>query len=146
MFFLKIIELETVSLSRCFGCGKDNPIGFRLEKTYIGEKSHIEFKVGTDYCGHPGILHGGVISLLFDEVMFYAAAKTGKDIVTVGMNVAFKNPAYENHVLICEAWITNQNGKMIEVEGSIQDQDTKKVIAKAQGQFLEIDLKRFLKN
>jgi uncharacterized protein (TIGR00369 family) len=137
--------VETTSLSRCFGCGKDNPIGFRLEKSYRGEKSYIEFKVGADYCGHPGILHGGVISLLFDEVMFYAAAKTSKEIVTVGMNVAFKNPAYENHTLICEAWITKENGKMIEVDGIIHDQETKKTIAKAQAQFLEIDLKRFLK-
>ena len=44
--------MGTVNTDNCFGCGKDNPVGLRLNIRHIGDKSHIEFEVKPQYCGY----------------------------------------------------------------------------------------------
>jgi uncharacterized protein (TIGR00369 family) len=136
--------METTSLNHCFGCGKDNPIGLHLKNTYISEKSHIEFKVNPEYCGHPGLLHGGVTCILFDEVMFYAVARLGIETVTLTITIDYKSPALEGHHLICEAWIKKHDGRKIDVVAIINDSETGRVIAEGKGKYLEVDLQKVL--
>jgi uncharacterized protein (TIGR00369 family) len=138
--------METINLNRCYGCGKDNPIGLQLRNNYIGEKSHIEFEVKRDYCGHLGLLHGGVIGILFDEVMFHAIARLGIEIVTLSITIDYKNPALEGHHLICEAWIEKHDGRKIDIVAAIIDSETGKVIAESKGKYLEVDLKKVLES
>lgn len=136
--------MKTNNLDRCFGCGKDNPIGLRLETTYIGERSQIEFEVESNYCGYPGLLHGGVIALLIDEVMFHAVATLGIETVTVNMNIDYKNAALEGHHLICEAWIVHRDGRKIDVFANIIDRATGRIIAEGKGRYVEVDLQKIL--
>jgi uncharacterized protein (TIGR00369 family) len=138
--------MKTTNLNNCFGCGKDNPIGLHLKNSYIGEKSHIQFEVKTQYCGHPGLMHGGVTGILFDEVMFYAIARLGIETVTLTMNIEYISPALEGHILICEAELENHDGRKIDVVAEINDAETGKLIGKAKGKFLEVDLDKVLKN
>lgn len=138
--------MENTTLSRCFGCGKDNPVGLHLVNTYIDDRAHIEFEVKSDYCGHPGLLHGGVIGILFDEVMFYAIARLGIQSVTLNMTIDYKSPALMGRFLICEAWITGQEGRKIDVAAVITDRDTGRVIAESTGKYLEVDMKKFMED
>jgi len=137
--------MKTVNLNNCFGCGKDNPIGLHLKNSYIGDKSHIEFEVKPQYCGHPGLMHGGVTGILFDEVMFHAIARLGIEAVTLSMNIEYINPALEGHILICEGEVEKQDGRKIDVVAVINDAESGKLIAKARGKFLEVDLDKVLK-
>ncbi len=136
--------MEDTNLNNCFGCGKDNPIGLQLENSYVGEKSHIEFEVRPPYCGYPGLMHGGVTGVLFDEVMFHAIARLDIETVTLNMNIDYVGPALEGHLLICEAEIENHEGRKIDVVAQINDAATGKLIAKAKGKFLQVDLKKVL--
>jgi uncharacterized protein (TIGR00369 family) len=140
--------LEIVNLNRCFGCGKDNPVGLHLEITYVNDKAHIEFIVEPDYCGYPGIMHGGAIATLFDEAMFHAIARLGIKAVTTSMTIDFKSPAFAGHRLVAEARVKNRggNGGKIEVEAVITDSGTGKIIAEGKGKFVEIDYKKLLGN
>lgn len=140
--------MEIANLNRCFGCGKDNPIGLRLEITYVNDKTHIEFIVGPEYCGYPGIMHGGAIATLMDEVMFHTIARLGIQAVTASMTIDFKNPALEGRHLAAEAWVKNRDGKgkKIEVEAIITDSGTGKVIAEGRGKFVEIDFKKLIED
>ena len=132
-------------LSNCFGCGGNNPIGLHLKNIYIGDKAHIEFKVAAEYCGHPGILHGGITCILFDEVMFYAIFKLGINVVTTNMEVDYESPALQDSILVCEAFIDKREGKNINVVATIVDKDTNKLIATSKGTYIEIDLDKFIK-
>ena len=141
-------SLEIANLNRCFGCGKDNPVGLHLEITYVNDKPRIEFIVGPDYCGYPGIMHGGAIATLFDEIMFHTIARLGIKAVTTSMTIDFKSPALEGHHLVSEAWVKNREGKgkRIEVDAVITDSGTGRVIAEGRGRFLEIDFNKLLEN
>jgi len=55
---------------RCFGCSPRNPIGLALNLRQLpsGEIS-AETTFSEDYASYPGIVHGGIVSTLADEVM-----------------------------------------------------------------------------
>jgi len=52
----------------CFGCGPDHPIGFRLRFTVEGDEVVTRFTPSERYQGPPGILHGGLVMTLGDEL------------------------------------------------------------------------------
>ncbi|MFH2102680.1 MAG: PaaI family thioesterase [Chloroflexota bacterium] len=53
----------------CFICGIDNPIGIKL-KIYQAENGEVEasYTAPEHFQGYPGILHGGIVAALLDEI------------------------------------------------------------------------------
>lgn len=134
--------MRPLKLNRCFGCGTDNPIGLQLHNTYVGEKSHIEFDVTADYCGYPGLLHGGVIGLLLDEAMYFAVAKLEIETVTVNLNIDYRSPALAGERLLCEAWIVKHDGRKIDTVAELKEIKTGRIIAEGKGKCLKVDLQK----
>lgn len=56
----------------CFGCGPDHPFGFRLRFARDGDDIVTHFTPDARYQGPPGIMHGGLVSTLADEVGAWA--------------------------------------------------------------------------
>jgi acyl-coenzyme A thioesterase PaaI-like protein len=52
----------------CFGCGPDHPIGFHLAFERDGDAIVTRFTPGPQYQGPPGLMHGGLIFTLADEL------------------------------------------------------------------------------
>jgi acyl-coenzyme A thioesterase PaaI-like protein len=52
----------------CFGCGPDHPIGFRLRFAREGDEIVTHFTPEERYQGPPGIMHGGLVTTLADEI------------------------------------------------------------------------------
>jgi acyl-coenzyme A thioesterase PaaI-like protein len=52
----------------CFGCGPEHPIGFRLRFAREGDEIVTRFVPGDQYQGPPGIMHGGLVTTLADEL------------------------------------------------------------------------------
>lgn len=52
----------------CFGCAPDHPIGFRLAFTREGDEVVTSFMPTERYQGPPGIMHGGLVGTLADEI------------------------------------------------------------------------------
>jgi acyl-coenzyme A thioesterase PaaI-like protein len=104
--------MNSVDLSRYFGCGADNPVGLGLRKEYNGNKAHIEFIVKPEYTGYPGLMHGGVTCVLFDEVMYHAIARKDIVVVIAKMTVDYRSPALVGDLLVCEAEIVKQESML----------------------------------
>jgi acyl-coenzyme A thioesterase PaaI-like protein len=51
-----------------FGCSPSHPIGFRLRFETDGDTVVTRFTPGDRYQGPPGILHGGLVATLADEI------------------------------------------------------------------------------
>ena len=54
--------------SPCFGCSPRHPIGFRLQFARDGETVTTRFVPGDAYQGPPGMMHGGLVTALADEI------------------------------------------------------------------------------
>ena len=104
----------------CFACGRDNPIGlqlsFREEKdTYI-----TTFTPGPQHQGYDGIVHGGIVSTLLDEIMARYVYSKGINAVTARLEIRYRRPTPVGQELTITGKIDRQRGKMFEMTGCIQ--------------------------
>jgi len=61
--------MELVDDRHCFVCGENNPRGLKLKFRLVEDRLEAEFTPGKEFQGFRGVLHGGVMALLLDEMM-----------------------------------------------------------------------------
>lgn len=77
------------------------------------------FHIGRDLCGHPGFVHGGLLSVLFDEVFarcVSAAFPSGLGM-TANLSVDFRKPALPDRLYVLRAQTVKVEGRKAWVEG-----------------------------
>jgi uncharacterized protein (TIGR00369 family) len=107
----------------CFGCGRDNPLGFKLSFRWDGRVASSEFTPEHDYQGWPGLLHGGITACLLDEAMGYAALFEVGRCVTAKMNIKLTKPVPVGKKLRIAASIRKKSRKLVETEARITLED-----------------------
>lgn len=88
-----------------------------------GGKSYVQiFHVGSDLCGHVGIVHGGFLATVLDEGLArccFAALPHGVGL-TAKLEINYKAPAYADQVLVLRATTTKVDGRKAWVDGQIE--------------------------
>ena len=125
---------------RCFVCGKDNPAGLRLDFSFSedGLSAETIFVPGEQYQGWQGIVHGGIITTVLDEVMAKAAVHKGYRVVTGELTVKLKNPAKTGEPLRCRGTVHEVKKKIVYSSATATRQDGA-VIAEATAKLVVID-------
>jgi len=85
------VELPNpVDDGRCIGCGPESRLGLRM-RFDVNEDRSVESRVtvGPDFQGWRDVVHGGVVALLLDEAMAYAAGANGIVGVTADLTDRF---------------------------------------------------------
>jgi len=75
---------------RCFVCGTENPRGLCLDIKDTGDGVASVFDPPAWAQGYKGIVHGGIVATLLDEMAVWAAQKKGCKAATAEINVRFK--------------------------------------------------------
>ncbi|EFR01498.1 thioesterase [Nannizzia gypsea CBS 118893] len=80
------------------------------------------FYLGSDLCGHPGIVHGGLLATLLDEGLARTCfpALPNKVGVTANLNIDYRNPAPAGAFFVMRAKTTKVDGRKAWVEGWIE--------------------------
>ncbi|MGE5340109.1 MAG: PaaI family thioesterase [Candidatus Omnitrophota bacterium] len=125
----------------CFVCGKENPVGLKLTFTFNAETnetvSHVVFP--QHFQGWTGIVHGGLISTVLDEIMFHAAFhRVPQKMATVEMTVRFKKPARIDKTFTLTGKVIDIKRRLICAEGHLIDSDHV-LVASASGKFMVVD-------
>lgn len=107
----------------CFGCGESNPIGAKLNFYKISENSlGADFTIPKTYGGWGKIAHGGLQTVLLDEVcgwtMITLLEKTG---LTVNVNINFLKPLYIEDSIEIVGEIQKVEGRDMFIQGYIKD-------------------------
>ncbi len=105
--------------SFCFGCGKDNPIGLKLDFKMDGKTARAEFTPDDVHQGWPGIVHGGLIACLLDEAMGNVALLAGMNCLTADMKVRLRRPVLIGEPLIITSSITRKTRKLVKTRATI---------------------------
>jgi len=116
----------------CFACGKENPVGLKLKVKWDGKTVRTEFTPNKYHQGWSGIVHGGILTTLLDEVMGYAALFEGICCVTAKMQARLRRPASIDEPLIVTGSVTKNVRKLIETQATITLKDGT-IIAEATG-------------
>ena len=103
----------------CFGCGRNNPFGLKLNFEWDGKTVKTEFTPTKFYQGWPGIVHGGIIASILDEAMSYAIHFKGLNCLTAKMQIRFKRPAPLDEPLGITSSVIRKTKNLIETRASI---------------------------
>ncbi len=103
----------------CFGCGKDNPIGLKLDFKREGKTVRTEFTPTEFYQGWSDIVHGGIIIRLLDEAMGYATRFAGMNCITASMKARLRCPTSIGEPLIITSSVTENKRRLVKTEANI---------------------------
>jgi uncharacterized protein (TIGR00369 family) len=128
--------------NRCFVCGKGNPHGLQFQFEYDPELDQVsaEIRFMDKFQGWKGVVHGGLISTVLDEVMVKTTGFKNLICVTAELLIKFKNPAYVNTPYQAIGKILEIKRKLVFTEGYLQDNQNR-IIASAKGKFFIVGSK-----
>jgi acyl-coenzyme A thioesterase PaaI-like protein len=131
------MEREVVRYRGCFICGQDNVIGLNLNFQSDGEVARTKWLPSGRHEGYKGIVHGGLLAAVLDEVMIKAALAKDIRCVTASMEVKYKAPAEVGDELSFEGRITEQKGRIILTVGTARNSGGK-LVAEATGKYMTV--------
>lgn len=103
----------------CFGCGPDNPIGLKLVFQRDGGTARAQFTPTELHQGWSGMVHGGIILVLLDEAVSYAALFEGMYAITARFQARLSRPGRVGQELIITSSVTRKTRKLVETQAKV---------------------------
>jgi uncharacterized protein (TIGR00369 family) len=100
------------------------------------------FRLGPEYQGATGFIHGGIIATVLDEVMSKVSRFSNVRAVTAELNVEYLRPVRVDEELRVEGFSTRRNGRELYHEGEIRNA-AGTLLARGRGRFVIIDPERY---
>ena len=132
----------------CFGCGELHPTGLHLvAHAGAGADLTAEFTVTENHQGAPGLAHGGLLSLAFDEALGKLMWLIRAPAVTARLETDFLKPVPMGTTIHITARITGQVNRKVytAAEGRLGSADGE-IAVKAAALFVVVPMSHFLEN
>ena len=109
----------------CFICGLQNPVGLKLAFYEDAEAGQVraEFTVPDEYQGYPGVVHGGIVAAVLDEVSGRAIMMGGSDenlMATLRLTIRYRRPTPTETPLTAVGWVERPGTSRAKVAGEIR--------------------------
>lgn len=106
----------------CFVCGRSNPVGLYMQFYDDGEVEVVsEYTVPERYQGYPGIVHGGVVAAMLDEVVARVSmiGDPHHFMMSVKLQILYRQPVPTETPLRIVGRIIRLRGRLGKAEGRI---------------------------
>jgi len=120
---------------RCFACGKANPHGLKLPIKETPEGVEMDYAVPGGFAGWQGIVHGGIVATILDELLAWACNRTDRSMLTAEMTVRFRKPVRTGRPIHGVGRITEDKGRLILAEARLLD-ESGQLLAEATGKLM----------
>ncbi|KAJ2315805.1 hypothetical protein IWW51_003134 [Coemansia sp. RSA 2702] len=103
------------------------PDKLAVEPVTFMHKDRKQFVVvvhlGKNTCGHKGIVHGGILATLFDEITGRPAFwNLPRNVaLTASLKISYRRPAIADQVFVFRTQLTGLDGRKAEVVGQLED-------------------------
>jgi uncharacterized protein (TIGR00369 family) len=109
----------------CFICGRQNPAGLKMDFYEDAEAGQVrsELTVPDAYQGYPGVVHGGIVAAILDEVSGRAIMMGGNDddlMATLRLTIRYRRPTPTGTPLTAVGWVEQVGGVGARVAGEIR--------------------------
>ena len=123
----------------CFVCGESNAVGLKLRFTTDGRVVHTRFRLRAAHIGFRGVVHGGILTTVLDEIMVWACAvPTGQFAFCAELTVRFLNPVRpDDEIIATGELLANRKNRIFEAKGVLAN-SAGQLFAEATGTFLPI--------
>jgi uncharacterized protein (TIGR00369 family) len=133
---LRLISKQRHEHGRCVLCGPAKILGKDLEYQAVSDGSvSAQFRCDDTFQSYPGIVHGGVISLLLDGAMTNCLFAKGKRAVTGGLTIRFLSPVATGRMASVRARVVTSHPPLHILDAEITQDDIVRV--QATGKFME---------
>ena len=122
---------------RCFACGKDNPHGLRLNITKTADGVETVFIPDARFAGWQGIVHGGIVATVLDELLAWACSAKGLNSVTAEMTARFRKPMSAGTTYHGFGRVVEERGRLVLTESRLLD-ESGTVVAEATGKMMRV--------
>lgn len=119
----------------CFACGLENPIGLKLGFQMVDGHAETTFVPRREHQGFVGIIHGGLIGLVWDEAMAKPLHLQGIEALTREITARLRRVGGIGEPLRIAACLVGERGRLLELEASASDRHGE-TVAVAHARFL----------
>ncbi len=136
-------RIKQPNSSMCFICGRQNPVGLRLS-IYQTDSDTVEssYTAPEHFQGYPGVLHGGIVSAIIDEISGRAHIGSNPDaprfMFTAKLEIKYRRNVPIGRPLRIVGKAGRTRGKAAEAWAGIYDVETNELLA--EGNALHIDV------
>jgi uncharacterized protein (TIGR00369 family) len=120
----------------CFACGELNEIGLHLKLNLEPGRCWTELTLPRRFEGWEGIVHGGILCTILDEIMAWSLVANDNWGVTARMSIDFRKPVTVGQAIRAEGWITEDRRRIQVAAGRIVDAETGVELAVAQATYV----------
>jgi acyl-coenzyme A thioesterase PaaI-like protein len=117
---------KQASARNCFVCGIENKSGLQL-RFYEVEPGKIvaDYSVPVRFEGYPGIVHGGIVAAMLDEVAgrSFISGDPPRFMVTAKMTVRYRKPVPIDQPLQLVGYAKEDKGRVALAAGEIRDME-----------------------
>jgi uncharacterized protein (TIGR00369 family) len=123
----------------CFGCGTLNANGLQVVHHVEPGRSWTELALDRRFEGWQGVVHGGILCTILDEVMAWALVGDDNWGVTARLSVEFKRPVEVGRRIRAIGQVSRARRRLVETTGQIVDLDSGEILALGTGLYLVAD-------
>ncbi|HEX2979242.1 MAG TPA: PaaI family thioesterase [Anaerolineaceae bacterium] len=133
------------SSSTCFVCGVENPAGLHL--SFVEETPGeviAETRVSAEYNSYPGVVHGGIVAAMLDEVAgrAFMMGEPPRFMYTAKLEIRYRKPVPVQEKLIIKGHAVKDRGTIAEAKSEIYLADGT-LLAEATGVYVNIPEETF---
>jgi acyl-coenzyme A thioesterase PaaI-like protein len=129
--------------NRCFGCGALNPEGLGMQFKPVAEGvSQAEYEVPERYQSWEGVVHGGMVALMLDEAVGWAAWHSGHPGVTGKLEVRYRLPLRVGERVSVVGRLTERRRALIRCTAEIHRIADGARVAEASATLMEVPVQR----
>lgn len=122
----------------CFGCGPLNEDGLQLKFEPGPEGSVAEFTVPQRFQSWAGMAHGGMVALMLDEAVGWAAWHAGHPGVTGRLQVSYRRPLKLGETVRIVGKVENVRRTLVYVTAYVENRDDRSRVADGSATLMEV--------
>jgi len=136
----KTTPVNMVNDHHCFGCGQLNQHGLRLRFFANPEGNGVwtSFLPTSDFEGYGGIIHGGIVCTILDEVMAWSLYREQTWAVTGQLATRFRQPLVVGEPVRAIGQIVRDRGRVIEMQAEIRREADDVLLADGTATFFRV--------
>ena len=123
----------------CFVCGESNGVGLKLRFTTDGRVVQTRFRLRAAHIGFRGVVHGGILTTVLDEIMVWACAvPTRRFAFCAELTTRFLNPVRpDDEIVATGEMLSNRRNRIFDAKAALTD-PSGQIFAEATGKYLPI--------